>query len=94
MAEISDPEAEHLAIVDYARGHGIEVLAYGTDLYGLPPVDGPSAALAALGSLAGGEAVLVKGSRVVGLERVASALLLEAAVDGGDVAPPGQEQRP
>ncbi len=94
MAEISDPEGEHRSMVEYARGHGIEVLAYGTDMYGLPVVEGPVAALAAMGSLAGGEAVLVKGSRVVGLERVAAALLLDAPVDGGDVAPPGQEQRP
>ncbi|MGB8858242.1 MAG: cyanophycin synthetase, partial [Ilumatobacteraceae bacterium] len=72
MAEISDSEAEHRAIVEYAHGRGIEVLAYGTELYGLPPVDD---AVAALGSLAGGDAVLVKGSRVVGLERVAAALL-------------------
>ena len=71
MAEIADAEAEHVAIVEYAHGHGIEVLAYGTDLYGLPSVDDP---VAAVGSLARGEAVLVKGSRVAGLERVAAAL--------------------
>jgi UDP-N-acetylmuramoyl-tripeptide--D-alanyl-D-alanine ligase len=73
MAEISDPVAEHLAVVEYATGLGIEVLAYGTTLYGLPLVEDP---IAALGSLAGGDAVLVKGSRVVGLERVAAALVL------------------
>ena len=72
MAEISDPEAEHRSIVEYAHGRGIEVLAYRTDLYGLAPIDD---AIEALGSLAGGDAVLVKGSRVVGLERVAAALL-------------------
>lgn len=72
MAEIVDPEAEHLAIVEYAHGHGIEVIAYGTDLYGITPCADPAAEL---GSVAGGEAVLVKGSRVVGLERVAAALL-------------------
>ena len=72
MAEIADPEAEHLAIVEYAHGHGIEVIAYGTDLYGITPCADPAAEL---GSVAGGEAVLVKGSRVVGLERVAAALL-------------------
>jgi UDP-N-acetylmuramoyl-tripeptide--D-alanyl-D-alanine ligase len=88
MAEIADPEREHRSIVEYARGHGIEVIAYGTELYGIPPV---SDALAALGSLAGGEAVLVKGSRVVGLERVAAALLLDEAVDALDVAPPGEQ---
>ena len=88
MAEIADPEREHRSIVEYARGHGIEVIAYGTDLYGIPAV---TDALAALGSLAGGEAVLVKGSRVVGLERVAAALLLDEPVDAGDVAPPREQ---
>jgi UDP-N-acetylmuramoyl-tripeptide--D-alanyl-D-alanine ligase len=72
MAEISDPEAEHLAIAEYARRRGVEVLAYGTDWYGIPPVADP---VAALGSLASGDAVLVKGSRVVGLEVMAAALL-------------------
>ena len=87
MAEIADAEAEHRSIVAYARGHGIEVLAVGTDLYGLTPV---TDAVAALGSLAGGDAVLVKGSRVVGLERVAAALLLDPSVDALDIAPPRQ----
>jgi UDP-N-acetylmuramoyl-tripeptide--D-alanyl-D-alanine ligase len=87
MAEIADAEAEHRSIVEYARGHGIEVLAVGTDLYGLTPV---TDAVAALGSLAGGDAVLVKGSRVVGLERVAAALLLDPSVDALDIAPPRQ----
>lgn len=73
MAEISDAAAEHRAIVEYAHGRGIDVLAVGTDLYGITPVPDP---VAALGSLAGGDAVLVKASRVVGLERVAAALLL------------------
>ena len=74
MAEISDPEAEHLAIVRYAAERGISVIAVDTDLYGVEPCDGHEAAVAAVGSVAGGEAVLVKGSRVVGLERVAAAL--------------------
>ena len=91
MAEISQPEAEHRAIVEYAHGLGIEVLAVGTDLYGMVPVADP---VAALGLLAGGDAVLVKASRVVGLERVAAALLLGDAIHALDVAPPGQEQRP
>jgi UDP-N-acetylmuramoyl-tripeptide--D-alanyl-D-alanine ligase len=90
MAEISDAAAEHRAIVEYAHGHGIDVVAVGTDLYGLPVTDDP---VRAVGSLAGGDAVLVKGSRVVGLERVA-ALLLGDAVDPLDVAPPREEDRP
>jgi UDP-N-acetylmuramoyl-tripeptide--D-alanyl-D-alanine ligase len=85
MAEIADPEREHREIVEYAHGHRIDVIAYGTDLYGITPAADP---VAALGSLSGGEAVLVKGSRVVGLERVAAALLLGGAVDAADVAPP------
>ena len=71
MAEISEPAAEHRGVLEYATRLGIEVIAYGTDLYGVEPVTDP---VAALGSLAGGEAVLVKGSRVMGLERVAAAL--------------------
>jgi len=84
MAEISDGVAEHRAIVEYARGHGIDVIACGTDLYGIRPVDDP---VAALRSLSAGDAVLVKGSRVAGLDRVARALL-DTSVDRGDVAPP------
>jgi UDP-N-acetylmuramoyl-tripeptide--D-alanyl-D-alanine ligase len=72
MAEIADPEREHRAVLFYAQQHGIEVLAYRTDLYGIAPIDD---AVAALGSIARGDAVLVKGSRVVGLEHVAAALL-------------------
>jgi UDP-N-acetylmuramoyl-tripeptide--D-alanyl-D-alanine ligase len=72
MAEISDAADEHLAVAAYARSLGVEVMAFGTDLYGTVPVDDP---VATLGSLAGGDVVLVKGSRVVGLEVVASALL-------------------
>lgn len=71
MAEISDAEAEHRAVLAYALERGITVVPVGTVLYGPPPVDDP---LAALGSLAGGDAVLVKGSRVAGLDRVAAAL--------------------
>ena len=66
MAEITDAPAAHLAIRAEAEAMGIEVLAVGTDLYGVDPVDDP---VTAVGPLAGGDALLVKGSRVVGLER-------------------------
>lgn len=72
MAEITDSEAEHRAIAAYAADRDITLLAYGTDLYGITPTDDP---VAVLGSLAGGDAVLVKASRMVGLERIAAALL-------------------
>lgn len=80
MAEISDAPDEHRRIVDYAKALGIEVVAFNTDLYGTPTVPDVAAAVRAIGSISGGDAVLVKGSRVVGLERVAAALL-DAGVD-------------
>ena len=73
MAEISEAEAEHRAIAGLVRDLGVELVAYDTELYGVPPV---ADVVAALGSLSGGDAVLVKGSRVVGLERVVAQLLL------------------
>ena len=72
MAEISDATAEHQAIASYAADRGIELIAVGTNLYGVEPVCGP---VAALGSLSGDDAVLVKGSRVAGLERLAALLI-------------------
>ena len=56
---------------------GIEVIATGTELYGTAPVDDP---LQALGPIGDGDAVLVKASRVAGLERIAEALLVETGV--------------
>jgi UDP-N-acetylmuramoyl-tripeptide--D-alanyl-D-alanine ligase len=72
MAEISNAAAEHRAILAHAHELGIEVLAYETDLYGIAPVDDP---IDALGSTASGVAVLVKASRVVGLERLVARLM-------------------
>ncbi|MGI9578045.1 MAG: UDP-N-acetylmuramoyl-tripeptide--D-alanyl-D-alanine ligase [Microthrixaceae bacterium] len=81
MAELGDREAsEHAAVAALAAQLGIEVLAVGTDLYGAEPLTDPEAAVSALESAGHnmeGTAVLVKGSRVVGLERVAHALTTE-----------------
>ncbi len=66
MAEIGDAAAEHHGITAYAARLGIEVVSFGTELYGLTPTDDPAGLVA---SLAGDEALLVKGSRMVGLER-------------------------
>ncbi|MEO5723984.1 MAG: cyanophycin synthetase, partial [Ilumatobacteraceae bacterium] len=71
MAEIADAGSEHRAIRDYAAELGIEVIAVGTDLYGMAATPDP---VAAVGELLGGQALLVKGSRVVGLERLVAAL--------------------
>jgi UDP-N-acetylmuramoyl-tripeptide--D-alanyl-D-alanine ligase len=72
MAEISNPEEEHLAIASYAADRGVELIAVGTEMYGVPPADD---VVIALGSLAGDDAVLVKGSRVAGLEKLAALLV-------------------
>jgi UDP-N-acetylmuramoyl-tripeptide--D-alanyl-D-alanine ligase len=72
MAEISDAATEHRAIANYAADRGVELIAVGTDLYGVQPATDP---IAALGSLSSDDAVLVKGSRVAGLERLAAFLV-------------------
>lgn len=72
MAELDDPGPEHRAIAEEAAGLDIDLIAVGTDLYGITPVDDP---VAALGPLGPGVAVLVKGSRVAGLEAVVARLL-------------------
>ena len=77
MAELgADAAAQHVAITARARSLGIEVIAVGTPDYGpdATHVADVTAAVAALGDLESGDAVLVKGSRVAALERVADAL--------------------
>jgi UDP-N-acetylmuramoyl-tripeptide--D-alanyl-D-alanine ligase len=72
MAEISDAEVEHRAIARYAADRGVELIAVGTNLYGVTP---SADAATDLGSIAGDDAVLVKGSRVAGLEKLAAFLI-------------------
>ncbi len=78
MAELGHDSAEqHAAIAAQAHDLGIEVIAVDEPSYGpaATHVVGVDGALTALGDLAKGDAVLVKGSRVAALERVAEALL-------------------
>ncbi|MDQ6796719.1 MAG: UDP-N-acetylmuramoylalanyl-D-glutamyl-2, 6-diaminopimelate--D-alanyl-D-alanine ligase, partial [Actinomycetota bacterium] len=80
MAELGPDEAEeHRRVVAMATDLGIEVVAVGTDLYGLRPEEDMAAAVARVGTVGPETAVLVKASRVVGLERLA--VLLAPSVD-------------
>ncbi|MCY3925275.1 MAG: UDP-N-acetylmuramoyl-tripeptide--D-alanyl-D-alanine ligase [bacterium] len=78
MAELGERHAaEHAEVADLAAALGIELLAVNETAYGTPPLAGAAEALAALGPLTRGDAVLVKASRVAGLERLALALMDE-----------------
>lgn len=72
MAELDDPETEHRGVAAEARRLGVEVVAVGTDWYGMAPADDP---LSVVGAVDADTAVLVKASRVGGLERVAAQLV-------------------
>jgi UDP-N-acetylmuramoyl-tripeptide--D-alanyl-D-alanine ligase len=75
MAELGEAgDAEHRAAGALARELGIEVVSVGVPAYGARTVAGLEEAAAALGPLGEGDAVLLKASRVVGLERLVSRL--------------------
>jgi UDP-N-acetylmuramoyl-tripeptide--D-alanyl-D-alanine ligase len=73
----SESEEEHRAVANEAAAAGIRVIAIDAEQYGpaAEHVADTAAAMAALGSLSDGDAVLLKGSRAAGLETLASALL-------------------
>ena len=80
MAELGDHAAEaHAAVAALAGELGVQVIAVAAPAYGTAPhvvhVDGADAAVEELGALGPDAAVLVKGSRVAGLEVVADELL-------------------
>jgi UDP-N-acetylmuramoyl-tripeptide--D-alanyl-D-alanine ligase len=80
MAELGERSAaEHLAVARLARSLGFELIAVDTAAYGVDPVVGIDAAAAAVEPLGPGDAVLVKASRVAGLERLAVRLLAPAS---------------
>jgi UDP-N-acetylmuramoyl-tripeptide--D-alanyl-D-alanine ligase len=73
MAEIgATSDDEHRAVGDLARSLGVEVVSVGVPAYGgtLVSASEPAAVLAALGPLGPDDVVLLKGSRVAGLERL------------------------
>lgn len=71
MAELEDPGPSHEAITELCNRLGVRLMPVECDLYGVEPV-----ALDDVGALRfdASTAVLVKGSRVAGLERVVGAL--------------------
>ena len=78
MAELGDDgPAAHAEVAGHAADLGVELLAAGTDLYGVDGLKDTDAAIAVLGerALGQGDAVLVKGSRVAGLEAVVEGLV-------------------
>jgi UDP-N-acetylmuramoyl-tripeptide--D-alanyl-D-alanine ligase len=75
MAELGETgPAEHKRIAALAHDLGVEVIAVDAPDYGVTCVQGVDGVLEALPALEDGDAVLVKGSRVAGLEVLASAL--------------------
>jgi UDP-N-acetylmuramoyl-tripeptide--D-alanyl-D-alanine ligase len=75
MAELGPTsEAEHRAVGDMARDLGVEVVAVCVPAYGGTLVDDLDGAVAALDDLGPGDVLLLKGSRVAGLERLADRL--------------------
>ncbi|MEO6126302.1 MAG: UDP-N-acetylmuramoyl-tripeptide--D-alanyl-D-alanine ligase [Ilumatobacteraceae bacterium] len=72
MAELADPVADHAMIAELAAEHGVELVAAGTDRYGIVPTEDPTTVTALL---AGDDAVLIKGSLVAGLQRLAAVVL-------------------
>lgn len=69
MAELKEPEIAHRAIAALARRHQVELIPVDTNLYGTEPISLQSA-IAGVGEFGDGDAVLVKGSRIAGLERL------------------------
>jgi UDP-N-acetylmuramoyl-tripeptide--D-alanyl-D-alanine ligase len=77
MAELADPVEDHAAIARLLADNDVELIAVGTELYGVEPLTDATSAVEAVVSLAGDDALLVKGSRVAGLERIVALLVVD-----------------
>jgi len=74
MAEIENPESAYAKIAHMAQAGNIEIIAVGTDGYGSPAVS-IDEAIERISQYDDSSAVLIKGSRVAGLERVVDAVV-------------------
>lgn len=75
MAEVDNAPAEHLRVVQRATELGIQVVAYGTDLYGTEAFDSYEQVASFVSRLPDGAVVLLKGSRVAGLDQAVRLVL-------------------
>jgi UDP-N-acetylmuramoyl-tripeptide--D-alanyl-D-alanine ligase len=76
MAELGAvSEVQHRAVYELARSLGIDVLAVAAPAYGAAGVGSIDEALERIGELGPDDAILVKGSRVAGLDKLAVQLL-------------------
>ena len=94
MAELGPGKLSfHLEIGALARDLGITMaVALGEQDYGLVNVTSIDEVLDTLGPLGDGDVVLVKGSRVAGLERVADVLLQTSPIDGSPAGSTSQRK--
>lgn len=78
MAELGDHhEEDHRAMAALCEDLGVRLIAFREPAYGVDPVEDFDGAIRALGELNRFDAVLVKGSRVAGLEQLAARLLAQ-----------------
>lgn len=91
MAELGErSESEHRRVALVGEELGVEVIGYGTDLYGTAQVSEIEEAVALLRTLGPADAALVKGSRVVRLESVVHAYRrhMESDIHAGNTTLP------
>ena len=74
MAEIENPESAYVKIAQLAQDGNIEIIAVGTDGYGSPAVS-IDEAIERISQYDDSSAVLIKGSRAAGLERIVDAVV-------------------
>jgi UDP-N-acetylmuramoyl-tripeptide--D-alanyl-D-alanine ligase len=72
MGELEDEAEAHREVARIAETLGIQVVATGTEMYGVRPSNDP---VGLIGQLSDGDVVLVKASRSAGLEKIAAQLL-------------------